>query len=135
MQVFASLLKRNGGKYDGLNKFLFWNFVSLSPNNQALELMISIFLKFKIWRIEKSVKLLLKDRGIKPLVWSFGAYYIDPKNLVFVVGVPSDEEKDTLRAELKFNDELKGLLGRFNWPISARPHVQFDIESDRKSVV
>ena len=54
---------------------------------------MQLFLKWKIWRIETNLKSLLKDSGIKPQVWSFGAYDIDPKYLVFVVGVATDTEK------------------------------------------
>jgi len=86
-------------------------------------------LKLKIWRIESALKTLLKAAGIKPLVWSFGAYYIDPKHMVFVVGVPSDKERDALRNDNDFLAKMKGLLVRFNWPVPAREHVAFDIES------
>ena len=86
-------------------------------------------LKLKIWRIESGLKALLKAAGIKPIVWSFGAYDIDPKHLVFVVGVPSDQERDSLRNNKSFLAETKSLLVRFNWPASARDYVHFDIES------
>ena len=86
-------------------------------------------LKLKIWRIESNLKALLKPAGIEPIVWSFGAYYIDPRHLVFVVGVPSDRERDSLRRNKNFLSEMKGLLVRVNWPASAREHVHFDIES------
>lgn len=86
-------------------------------------------LKLKIWRIESGLKSLLKAAGFKPRVWSFGAYYIDPKHMVFVVGVPSDQERDFLRNNKNFLVEMKNLLVRFNWPASAKEHVHFDIES------
>jgi hypothetical protein len=86
-------------------------------------------LKWKIWRIESSLRLLLKDAGIKPLIWSFGAYYIDPKYLVFVVGVPSDEEKNRLKTDPHFDQAMGALLIKHNWPLIAREHVIFDIES------
>jgi hypothetical protein len=72
---------------------------------------------------------MLKAAGVKPLVWSFGAYYIDPRHMVFVVGVPSDKERDSLRSDKDFLGKMKGLLVRVNWPASAREHVAFDIES------
>lgn len=94
-------------------------------------------LKLKVWRIESALRALLKAVGIKPFVWSFGAYYIDPKHMVFVVGVPSDKERDSLRNDKDFLAKMQSLLVRFNWPAPAREHVAFDIESqetvDRES--
>ena len=99
--------------------------------------MVRALLKWKIWRIEAAIRRMLRDEGVQPRVWSFGAYYIDPKYLVFVVGVTSDEEKDRLRADGTFNEEMKCLLAAYNWPIQARAAVVFDIESqetvDRES--
>ena len=90
---------------------------------------MKILLKWKIWRIESAIKGLIKAEGYKPLVWSFGAYYIDPKHLVFVVGVPTDEEKNKLKENNDFIQSLKSLLVKFGWPEKAREHVAFDIES------
>ncbi len=63
------------------------------------------------------------------MVWSFGAYYIDPKYLVFVVGVPTDAAKETLKSTSTFTASMKELLETFNWPIQARAEVVFDVES------
>jgi hypothetical protein len=90
---------------------------------------MKLLLKWKIWRIESALKNLVRAEGFKPIVWSFGAYYIDPKHLVFVVGVSRDEEKETLKASGSFTASMKGLLETFNWPIEARPSVVFDVES------
>jgi hypothetical protein len=90
---------------------------------------MQLFLKWKIWRIETNLKSLLKDLGIKPQVWSFGAYDIDPKYLVFVVGVTTDSEKIKLKTDLDFNEKMKDLLIKYNWPNIARESVIFDIES------
>ena len=98
---------------------------------------MKLWLKWKIWRIESALKAILKKDNIKPIIWSFGAYYIDPKHMVFVVGVPTDEEKEQLKSDQKIKDEFKSLLETYNWPIGARDHVAFDIESqetiDRES--
>ena len=88
-----------------------------------------LLLKWKIWRIESRIRRLLVSHKIKPKVWSFGAYYIDPKYLVFVVGVSSDIEKHVLKSNSDFLLELKNLLKIYNWPIKARESVIFDIES------
>lgn len=86
-------------------------------------------LKWKIWRIESSIERLVLDQGFEPKVWSFGAYYIDPKYLVFVVGVTTDEAKETLKQSDNFNASMRALLGTFNWPKQARENVVFSIES------
>lgn len=88
-----------------------------------------IVLKWKIWRIETALRALVKSVGIRPTVWSFGAYYIDPKHLVFVVGVPSDKERDGLCSQVDFQNKMKEFLVKYNWPVLARAHVYFDIES------
>ncbi len=90
---------------------------------------MKILLKWKIWRIEAAIKVLVKAEGYKPFVWSFGAYYIEPKHLVFVVGVPTDEEKNILKENNNFIHSLNILLVKFGWPEKARKHVIFDIES------
>jgi hypothetical protein len=90
---------------------------------------VLLFLKWKVLRIESNLKSLLKDLGIKPQVWSFGAYEIDPKHLVFVVGVSTDIEKIKLKSDLAFTKKMKDLLIKYNWPKLARENVIFDIES------
>ena len=86
-------------------------------------------LKWKISCIESNLKAMLKAGGIKPRVWSFGAYDIDPKHLVFVVGVSTDAEKESLQKNHVFQSEIKALLTKHDWPVAAREHVLFDIES------
>jgi hypothetical protein len=88
-----------------------------------------IFLKWKIWRIEAALRSLLKEAKIKPHVWSFGAYFIHPKHLVFVVGVQTDIEKEKIKSDPDFNTAMKRLLVKFNWPEKARDNVVFDVES------
>lgn len=90
---------------------------------------MKILLKWKIWRIEAGIKSLLKKLGIRPLVWSFGAYYIDPKHMVFIAGVQTDVEKETLKSDRNIQNKMRELLVKYNWPINARKHVHFDIES------
>ena|SRR3989338_9480834 len=90
---------------------------------------MKLLLKWKILRIESSLRALVRAEGFKPMVWSFGAYYIDPKHLVFVVGVTTDSAKETLKSSSLFIESMRELLETFNWPTSARSHVIFDIES------
>lgn len=98
---------------------------------------MNLILKWKIWRIESALKSLVRAEGFKPMIWSFGAYYIDPKYLVFVVGVPTDDAKEYLKSNDSFTSSMTELLAKYNWPMQARPEVVFDIESqetvDRES--
>jgi hypothetical protein len=91
---------------------------------------VALLLKLTIWRIERGLRRMLRARGIKPLVWSFGAYYIDPKHMVFVVGVPTDDEKHALLNDTQFKADMRDLLDQYRWPEHARKFVIFDIESD-----
>jgi len=84
---------------------------------------MKLFLKWRIWRIESEPRSLLKNAGIKPNVWSFGAYYIDPKHLVFVVSVRTDGQKNQLTTDQNFNDKIRSLLEKYNWPNESRKHV------------
>lgn len=88
-----------------------------------------LLLKWKVRRIEAALRALLRARGANPKVWSFGAYYIDPKYLVFVAGVTSDRERNSLRNDNNFKAEMRQLLVKFNWPSAAREYVVFDVES------
>ncbi len=90
---------------------------------------MDILLKWKIWRIEADLKRLIRNLGIKPIVWSFGAYYIDPKYMVFVAGVQTDKEKEELKADKDIQEQMTKLLDKHHWPIEAKRHVHFDIES------
>lgn len=90
---------------------------------------MKILLKWKIWRLESDLKALIKNLGIKPIIWSFGAYYIDPKHMVFVAGVQTDKEKMELNSKQSIQNQMKDLLVKYNWPIEARKYVLFDIES------
>ena len=92
--------------------------------------MNALWLKLKVWCIEGKLRRLLRGQGIKPNVWSFGAYYIDLKHMVFVVGVQTDDETRRLREDKSFLAELRGSLEGCAWPFEAREHVVFDIESE-----
>jgi hypothetical protein len=88
-----------------------------------------LLLKWRVWLIERDLRRLRRSEGVKPRVWSFGSYHIDPKHLVIVVGVSRDSERNRLRTDSTFQDLLKGLLVRYGWSESAQKHVHFDIES------
>ena len=92
--------------------------------------MKALLLRWKIYRISQAARRLVEARGVKCNVWWFGAYYIDPKHLVFVLAVPEDLERDTLRSDAPLISALRRLLVDFSWPERARTDVSFDIESN-----
>lgn len=91
--------------------------------------MRSLVLRWKISRIVRAARRLLEHRGISSSPWWFGAYYIDPKHLVFVLPVDTDETRDNLRADSGLIGSLNNLLAIYRWPSEARANVIFDIES------
>lgn len=67
----------------------------------------------------------------------YGAYEIDPKNLVFWICVETDRTKSLLKSNLNLLGELRYLLTRYDYPQQARESVHIDFESqetvDRES--
>ena len=86
-------------------------------------------LRWKISKIAGGAARLLRKHGVETSPWWFGAYDIDPKHLVFVLPVETDQVRDLLRADPEVRASLNALLERHNWPAEARPSVAFDIES------
>jgi hypothetical protein len=86
-------------------------------------------LERKVATIKSDIERLLSVRGIKAGVWSFGAFDIHPKHIVFVVGVSTDAEKNALKHDEEFLDKLTKLLVKHDWPEHARSSVLFDVES------
>src|SRR5512143_2026465 len=91
---------------------------------------MKLLLRWKIFRLCRGVREAVRVRGVKCRVWWFGAYYIDPKHLVVVVAVPTDTERDALRQDTALAPMFQELLEQVSWPLSARPYVVFDIESE-----
>lgn len=67
----------------------------------------------------------------------YGAYYVDPKNLVFWICVQTDQEKLGLSRNEKLLNELRNLLVIHEYPEISRPFVNIGFESqetvDRES--
>lgn len=97
---------------------------------------MNLYRYWKLCRIRRTARRLLavKDvkaaKTVKPWMFWMGAYDIDPRHLFFVIGVQTDEERDRLRADQQFNEQLKQTLVTVDWPEAARPLVKFEIESD-----
>ena len=76
--------------------------------------------------IEKIISPICKE---KFWVDWYGAYDIDPKNLVFWICVQSDKKKSELESNLELMSELKNLLVKYNYNEQARPFVFIGFES------
>jgi len=67
----------------------------------------------------------------------YGAYKIDPKNLVFWICVTSDLMKQNLVSNPQLMIRLRALLVKYDYPENARQSVAIDFESqetvDRES--
>ena len=97
---------------------------------------MNLYLFWKLCRIRRIVKRLVAVKGVasaktvRPWMFWIGAYDIDPKHLFFVIGVETDRERDRLRTDQQFSQQLTQTLVTVDWPKAARPHVKFEIESD-----
>src|ERR1041385_4110025 len=95
-------------------------------------------LKRKILDIKDEIAEIIKPM-CKEKFWInwYGAYDIDPKNLVFWVCVESDKMKTSFESDEKLMKRLRDLLEKYDYPLEARPHVAIGYESqetvDRKS--
>ena len=95
-------------------------------------------LKSKILAIRKDIKNLISEICYEKfwIDW-YGAYDINPRHLVFLTCVESDNMKIKLRSDLKLNEELRSILDKHEYPLDARDQVIIDFESqetvDRES--
>lgn len=95
-------------------------------------------MKGKILRIEDDIKKLIKPVCTEKfwIDW-YGAYDIDPKNLVFWICVQSDEMKQKLESDSDLINTIRLLLDKYDYPEQARKYVHIGFESqetvDRES--
>lgn len=76
--------------------------------------------------LEETVSSFTKE--VTKIRW-WGAYDIDPKHLVFCIGVNTDKLRDELRNNKKFNEDLREILERFSYPEKSRKFVSIIFES------
>lgn len=87
-------------------------------------------IKRKIFDIKAKIKKVVK-KYFAGHFWIayYGAYDIDPKNLVFWICVKTDNEKKLLQSNEQLKQELRNTLVEFNYPEKAIPFVYIDFES------
>jgi hypothetical protein len=76
--------------------------------------------------IEKIISTICKEKF--DVLW-YGAYDIDPKNLVFWICVNSDDEKQRLELNKELIKTLRGLFEKYDYPEKARALVHIGFES------
>ena|SRR5690606_3017183 len=95
-------------------------------------------MKGKIFRIEDDIKRVIKQ-VCKEKFWIewYGAYDIDPKNLVFWICLQTDEIKEKLESDSDLTNTIRLLFDKHDYPEQARKHVHIGFESqetvDRES--
>lgn len=97
-----------------------------------------IILKKRILKIKTEMRKIITSL-CKEKFWIdwYGAYEINPKNLVYWICVESDNQRDLLKSNIELQKELKDLLVKQNYPYDAIKHIKINIESqetvDRES--
>lgn len=89
-------------------------------------------LEEKIIQIESDIKDLIKSYCHEnySVTW-YGAYYIDPKHLVYWISVQSDAMKKKLQRDAELNRSLREILSDNNYPLDARNEVYIGFESQQ----
>jgi hypothetical protein len=106
--------------------------------NTIKKIYSKIILKRKILKIKSEMKKIITSL-CKENFWIdwYGAYEINPKNLVYWICVESDNKKNLLKSNIELQKDLKDLLAKQNYPCDAIKYVQINIESqetvDRES--
>ena len=84
----------------------------------------------RVQAIESDMRAMMAARSLRPSVWSWGAYGIDPKNIAFFMAVDTDQQKRALLDNPAVEAEFRALLARHDWPEQARQGVLFSVESE-----
>lgn len=84
----------------------------------------------RVKAIEDDMCAMMRARRLRPNVWSWGSYGIDPKYIAFFMAVTTDEQKHALLHDPAVEAEFRALLARHDWPEQARAEVGFAIESE-----
>ncbi|GAA0875181.1 hypothetical protein GCM10009118_15900 [Wandonia haliotis] len=87
-------------------------------------------MKGKILRIKVGIYSLVEPI-CKEKFWIhwYGAYNLDPKNVVFWICVKTDREKEKLELDLDLMEKIRFLLVKYNYPEEARKYVYIGFES------
>ena len=91
---------------------------------------MNLSLRFKVYRIKKNIRKIVSEKCIEPfwITW-YGAIDINPNNLVFLIAVKTDKQKEKLLSDSLLLDKIIAVLFRYKYPYSAINEVQFWFES------
>ncbi|MXN91127.1 hypothetical protein GR160_07775 [Flavobacterium sp. Sd200] len=88
-------------------------------------------LQQKVEKIKKDIKRVVAKYFSKDFdVLYYGAYDLDPKNLVYWICVDTDNEKQSLESNKELRSELRQVLLDNNYPIEAVERVFIGFESE-----
>jgi len=86
----------------------------------------------KIIRIKEGIKDKVRPLCIEKFwIEKYGAYDIDPKNLVFWICVETDEAKDILASNSELTKTIRQLFDQYDYPKEARDSVYIGYESQQ----
>jgi hypothetical protein len=95
-------------------------------------------IKQKILNIKTDIEKIMSDNCSEKydVIW-YGAYYIDPKHLVYWICIETDKVKKELEANTELNIQLRNLLEKHQYPAQSQKFVYIGFESqetvDRES--
>ena len=87
-------------------------------------------MKRKILDIVDNIKIIIQS-FCKEKFWInwYGAYDVDPQNLVIWICVQTDNTKFKLESNPELNTQLRDILSKYNYPVHARSAVHIGFES------
>jgi hypothetical protein len=84
-----------------------------------------------IFRSRRGIRRILKMRGEKLRVSSFGATHIDPRYLCVCIDVDTDAERDAMRDDNELIEDFRDAILAAGYPVESVPLVSFSIESQQ----
>jgi hypothetical protein len=88
-------------------------------------------IKRKILDIKVDIKRIVRKNTNEGFwIYWYGAYWIDPKHLAYIIIVNSDRMKNKLSSDIELNKALRSFLIKNDYPTEAIPDVYIGFESD-----
>lgn len=94
---------------------------------------MNLSLTFKIYKVKKAIHRIVSEKCVERfwISW-YGAIDINPNNLVFLIAVKTDKEKERLSSDSLLHNKLINVLHKYKYPYASINQVQFWFESQEK---